>query len=93
MVRHYAPTVWGSYGEDLVLLDVRRRRLGIVTFLEASFFESRRLCWWWSLAGAVADYVVVKVLRVHGCYRALAGVQVAVVISGTAGRGGALLRP
>jgi hypothetical protein len=28
----------GSQGEDLVHLDVRRQRMGVVTFLEASFF-------------------------------------------------------
>jgi hypothetical protein len=33
-----------SLGENLVLLDVRRWRLGVVTFLEASHLRSRRLC-------------------------------------------------
>jgi hypothetical protein len=32
----------GSQGENLVLLDVRRRRLGGVTFSKASFLEPRR---------------------------------------------------
>jgi hypothetical protein len=36
MGRHLALISRGSQGEDLVHLDVRRRRLGIVTFLEAS---------------------------------------------------------
>jgi hypothetical protein len=44
MVRHYVIIAWGSQGEDLVHLDVQRWRLGVVTFLEASYLETCHLC-------------------------------------------------
>jgi hypothetical protein len=37
MVRFYLLVAGGSLGENLVLLDVRRRRFGVVTFLKASY--------------------------------------------------------
>jgi hypothetical protein len=37
MVRHLALTARGYHGENLAHLDVRRRRFGVVTFLEASY--------------------------------------------------------
>jgi hypothetical protein len=44
MVRHHAFVAWGSQGEDLVLLDMRRRRSSVVTLLQASYLEPCRLC-------------------------------------------------
>jgi hypothetical protein len=42
MARHYVLVAGGSPGENLVFLDVRWRRLGVVTFLKASCLEPRR---------------------------------------------------
>jgi hypothetical protein len=35
-------SVWSSQGEELVHLDVRLRRLGVVIFLETWYLDSRR---------------------------------------------------
>jgi hypothetical protein len=37
MARLYVLVVGGSQGENLILLDVRQRRLGVVTFLKVSW--------------------------------------------------------
>jgi hypothetical protein len=62
-----------SQGEDLVHLDVRRGRLGVVTFLEASHLGSRCLCdrrgCLEVMRGACLVRVAVRVRRVHGCCR------------------------
>jgi hypothetical protein len=62
-----------SQGEDLVHMDVRRRRLDVVTFLEASHSRSRRWCGRGGrlevLREACFVRVTVKVRRVHGCWR------------------------
>jgi hypothetical protein len=47
MERRYVLVARGSQGENPVLLDVRQRRLGVVTFLKVSCLEPLRL-WWWS---------------------------------------------
>jgi hypothetical protein len=48
MARHYTLVAGDSQVENLVLLDVRRWRLGVATFLKASCLDPRPL-WWWSL--------------------------------------------
>jgi hypothetical protein len=79
-----------SLGENLVLLDVRRWHLGVVTFLEVSHLRSQHLCGRRGhlevLRGARLVCVAVKVRRVHGCLRSQAVVQVAVVNSVTVRR-------
>jgi hypothetical protein len=48
MERRYVLVARGSQGENPVLLDVRQRRLGVVTFLKVLCLEPLHL-WWWSL--------------------------------------------
>jgi hypothetical protein len=97
MERHYLLAAGGSQGESLVLLDVRRRRLGVVTFLKASYLESRRWWWWrsWPVVLLDARWSVLQL----GCWKTCAVVLAAVVTSVTAGwrrcslRGGCYVSP
>jgi hypothetical protein len=55
MARHYLLAAGGSQGESLVLLDVRRQRLGIITFLKASYLEYCHWWWWQSWPVVLLD--------------------------------------
>jgi hypothetical protein len=73
MARHCALATGGSQGENLVLRDVRRRRLGVVTFLKASCSGAPSLVVA-ELAGGAAGGALVRVavwaLRAHGLWMA-----------------------